>query len=322
MSCSTNKSRHLTHEYSTPDIVVEEEIETVKFHVVSNILHYLERLKELIREIITRQKELCMKGVYNLKNEWKNEFCDVLRGNAKENCLKERKSVPAFIDEMCTEIVVESLIVNFDPLLVIAIIKNESNFGIIKKSLGEHQVSMNVCEQQIAKNKVSEILESKCKREKAKKMIFTSGRKLCVYILREEERYYTVDTCIAGEAGPLQLITANYYRGRSIPRTNETIEGDTQNERRTFINENMRAAIRIGIEELAIHRDVFPEKERIFWGDWIGCYNTGGTTRRGKWMLYATRVLKNYAQLCYDDETRNYFHKNCEDLKKFRWVWN
>jgi hypothetical protein len=275
------------------------------------------------KKIIEKEISLCEESVLFLKEEWNNSFCDVLRDEAKEDCLKQREAVPSYVKELCTITVAESFRTNIDWLLVLAVMKNESNFGIIKKKNDEYYVSQDVCEREINKRNVGTTTDD-CKKDSARRIEFiSSGNRVCVYILSETKSKYIINTCLHGEAGVLQLITPNYYSRRVIPGTEETIPDGSTLERRMFINENLEASIKIGIDELIIHRDIFPERERVKWWSWISCYNIGSTNRCSKqWRVYSTKILKNYSLICQNESVRNYFSRRCDDLNNYIYWWD
>lgn len=270
-----------------------------------------------------KQIELCIEGIYSLKEEWHNSFCDSLGISAKERCLDERKIIPEYQSELCRYIVYENQRTQFnDILLILSVIKNESDFGKIIKTKDGYSVTQDVCEQVIRRSNVSEI-EDNCRRNNARRITFiSSGNKICVYILSESQRYYTINTCVAHEAGLLQLISSDYFAGRIIPGTSISIPEGNREFRRSFINENLDYSIRIGIEELIEHRNIFDHpSDREKWYLWIGTYNTGDTYRRGQWMNYSIRILKNYIKLCQNENIRSYYEAKCDDLRNFRYYF-
>jgi hypothetical protein len=319
-----NKVKTIHFSYQKP-----QQIETIKEeiklpNIFKSINEFLEESIKFIQWTLQERANLCFEGVYELKKEWKNEFCDSLLGDAKEDCLNQRKNIPNYIEEFCSILSYETLINNFDMLLVMAVIKNESNFGIIKKGDdGNYFVSQDVCEREIKKSNVKDLSSDGCRRENAHRITFvSSGNNICAYILEETNKHYRINTCLAGEAGVLQLITPNYYAGRIIPGTNgSTIPDVSTSERRKFINDNLLASIKIGIEELIRHRDIFPEHERDKFWKFIGSYNTGGRERHGQWLNYTIRVLKNYVLLCDNNLINEYFIEKCGDLKNFQYYW-
>jgi hypothetical protein len=259
---------------------------------------------------------ICQKAVVVLKPEWNPSFCDPLLGNKKIECIDAIKtSVPQFIDQFCSLLVDETFRTNFDLLLAISVAKNESNFGVIRENTQDTDyVAMNTNFVTLKMKDVQEILNSKT-------ILLKNGRTVHAKVLNSDLRHVNIDTGLAGEAGLFQLITPNYNAGRPIPGTSRTIPDGSVADRRLFMINDMEANIKIGIEELIRHRDIFPKNERTYFWYWIGCYNTGSMHRVGQWLYYSRRILKQYATMCENETIKNYFKKECDDLKLYQWYW-
>lgn len=323
-SCSEKSLKSADFFVKKYEIVVEKE-ETKRIEL-PNIVDYINKgysfFSSVVQEIMRKEISLCEESVLFLKEEWNNSFCDVLKDEAKKDCLKQREAVPSYIRELCTITILESFRTNIDWLLVLSVMKNESNFGIIKKRDNQYYVSQDVCEREINKRNVGSTTND-CKKDSARRIEFiSSGNKVCVYILSETRNKYIINTCLHGEAGVLQLITPNYYSERVIPGTERMIPDGSMLERRAFINGDLEASIKIGIEELIIHRDIFPERERNKWWNWISCYNIGSTNRCSRqWHVYSSKILKNYALLCQNEDVQKYFNYRCDSLKNYIYWW-
>lgn len=300
----------------------EENTTKIELNITNFINDIYNFITRNFQKVIENEIILCEESILTLKEEWGYSYCDVLRNNAKNNCIEQRKIIPDYLKKVCSIIVLESFRVNFDWLLVLAIIKTESNFGIIKKENDQYYVSQDVCTKEINKENVI-ITQEQCRKENAKKIEFKkNGNKICAFILEDKKDKLVINTCLYGEAGLLQLITPNYYSNRIIPGTNLSIPSGTILERMNYINNNLEASIKIGIEELIAHRNMFPFKEREKWWFWISSYNTGSKNRCTKqWKKYSTKIYKNYIKICQNENIKRYFGYRCNDLRNYIFFW-
>ena len=273
---------------------------------------YITYINKIVYEVNNEKIDACTQAIYVLKPEWNESFCDPLLEERRLECINEIQTlVPPFIMRLCTILIHESNRTFMDPLLSIAIMKNESNFGVIQNN----NISMNTNLVTIPMKYIQEIINNSS-------IQLNNGRIVRAKIIQTNHNNVLIDTGLAGEGGLFQLIRPNYYAGRPIPGTDNTIPNLLLNERRQFITENMEANIKIGIEELIRHRNVFPKNERTHWWFWISCYNTGSTNRHARqWKIYSSRILKHYARICQNDFVRNIFDQNCSNLRLYRWYW-
>lgn len=300
-------------------VVVKKQKETIKMpNVFSFVTESVQRIVTFEAKQLIEQEEFCYNGVYLLRNDWLTSFCDPLGLEAKKECIEQRMATRGYVKELCLFVVRESFYRNFDPLLVISIIKNESDFGTIKeRNDHSYYVSQNVCERSIKKRNVVNI-ENNCRQRRAMRVTFKSGNSICVRIISEDDKGYTINSCLSGEAGVLQIISPNYYAGRIIPETNETIPDVLMGDRRAFINDNLEASIKIGIDELIRHRNIFPERDHALFFNWIAAYNVGGTDKeRDQWRKYTRKIFNNYEILCSNDDISSYFFLRCNYLNLF-----
>ncbi len=329
MACSSPNSslfanHHTSAHKSTKEKPVPQQMTIEQYFgdtIKQLVAKFLSEFSPFANRIIKYRDEkilICQKAVLILKPEWNESFCDPLLNNKKTECVTAiQTSVPQFINQFCTLLVAETFRTNFDILLAISVAKNESNFGVIRENTqdtGYYYVAMNTNFITLKMKDVQEIIDPKS-------ILLKNGRTIHAKVLNSNLRYVNIDSGLAGEAGLFQLITPNYDAGRLIPGTNRTIPDGSTADRRLFMINDMEANIKIGIEELIRHRDIFPKNERVYWWYWIGCYNTGSTHRVGQWLYYSRRILKQYATICENETIKNYFKKECDDLKLYRWYW-
>mgnify|MGYP001559567807 CR=1 FL=1 len=215
--------------------------------------------------------KLCEAFVKAMSPEWGLDLCaQKVDPVNRQQCVDSRKPLLEFATQICVPIVEDSLHFNVDPGMIVAVYENESNLGRVR--------------------------------------------------FNRWTKTYWIGTDIrppayrdAGETGLPQLLPPNYRSGTCVGPLNidgscngEVLRG-TQFDRRAMLIEHPEWQVRLGVREIAKHRDIcvaYSDRVEVedFW-TFIGMYNTGKCKQDprvnwSRWVRYTLRVMRHYLTAC------------------------
>lgn len=225
----------------------------------------------------------CVDVIYFFRNDW---FDKVVRFK------DDSGGVIQYVNELCTNIIIESVLNPIDMMLVLSVIQRESNFGRLYYKNGWN-ISMDVCHDTVHKD----LIKAGPEWSRYGSWIFRNNRYQFPIIIESiSNDIANINRCVAGEAGIFQLIPSDYRRDRIVPRSDFAFNGNLQ-QRRTMVNTNLEVSVKIGIEELIRHRNINNISNGRWWR-WIGTYNTGQIHRGRQWGIYSRKICRNYQKIC------------------------
>lgn len=215
--------------------------------------------------------KLCEAFVIAMSPEWGLDLCaQKVDPENRRQCEESRKPLLAFANQICVPIVEDSVHFNLDPGMIVAVYENESNLGKVRFNRWTKQ--------------------------------YWIGTDIRPPANRDR-----------GETGLPQLLPPNYRSGTCVGPLNadgscngEVLRG-TQYDRRALLIEHPEWQARLGVREIAKHRDICVDySDRVesedFW-TFVSMYNQGHCKQDPKvlwhrWIVYAMRVMKNYLRAC------------------------
>lgn len=247
-------------------------------------------------------KHLCRGFAVALAPELDSAVCERLSDERRETCYNSRRPLEGFVDILCDTVIAGALLFNLDPVMCLAVIERESSFGrLLFDSVRQtYRVNTDICELYLRNDRI--LRRAGTDRPGVEELTWTyaggTGRNSQrVKIVEDTREGLLVNTCVAGETGLLQALPRNYRPGTVVEATGEVLEG-SRAELRQRMHEDLVLQINIGLQELASHRDLFPERERSPWWLWAGTYNTGSTTRGEQWNRYTGKIMRHYLDAC------------------------
>lgn len=139
-----------------------------------------------------------------------------------------------------------------------------------------------------------------------------------VRVVEEDESGVLISTCAVGEAGRFQLMPGNYRRGTVIEATGEVLGGGI---RQRLVHDEV-LDVRLGCQELARHRDMYPEDEREPWWAWVASYNTGTIERSRHWCEYTRKVMAHYVEACDEGWIERVKENGMREIVYVREIWD
>jgi len=247
-------------------------------------------------------KSLCRGFAIAMAPELDSSICAKLSDERREACYNARRPLEGFVDILCDTVIAGALLFDLDPVMCLAVIERESSFGrvLFDRVRRTYHVNTDICELYLKHERIAH--RARTDRPGIDEMTWTyaggTGRNSQrVRVVEETDEGILVNTCVAGETGVLQALPGNYRRGTVVEVTGEVLEG-SRAELRRRMEEDVALQVNIGLQELARHRDLFPEGERSSWWGWLGTYNTGSTTRGDHWRSYVGKVARHYLEAC------------------------
>lgn len=250
--------------------------------------------------------KLCTAMIYALSPDWNMDMCNHLpedEEGRQARCFRQREPLQKFAEDLCKTVIEESLRLNLDPGLPIAVMERESSIGRASFDSGSraYRVQTDICQLYLSIDRI--IGRKPGRREGSVLLSWTyaggSGREIDrpAVIVEEDEEGLLINTCVAGETGLFQLLPSNYRSGTVIGTTGERLRGSTT-RRREQVLEDPILQVRLGCQELDEHRDLAAEDQRASWEQWVHIYNTGRVEQGTHGREYAIRVAGHYLQAC------------------------
>lgn len=254
-------------------------------------------------------QKLCLAMVAQLNPDWRMDACSVIGGHEgdearKEACENQRRPLIKFADDVCRTVIEESLRLDLDPVLVLAVIERESSFGRATwdQRSRAYEVQTDVCHLTLPKSRIVERRPGR--REGTELMTWTYGpqapvagsvarNRQPVIVEEENDEQVVLNTCAAGERGIMQT-TAHELRtaGDAVGLTGTTAE------RGAALEADPVLQVRLGCQALADHRGLMPPERQADWVDWIHIYNTGTVERSDHGREYAEKIVRHYLAAC------------------------
>lgn len=257
------------------------------------------------RFVLNGGPALCRAMVYALNPEWRMDACRALDDDHRAACEASRAPLVQFTADVCGTVIAESLRLDFDPAMVLAVIERESSFGraIWDRSGQQYEVQTDVCRLTLAKSRIVERRPGK--REGTEVITWTYGpsapdagavarNRQPVRVVAEDETAITVDTCAAGEGGIMQTTPRELHvAGDLVGLTGSTAR------RRAALDADPTLQVRVGCQALAEHRDLCPADRRGAWDTWLPAYNLGTCEPAWtQWREYLRKVAQGYLLAC------------------------
>lgn len=274
--------------------------------------------------------KLCTAMIYALSPDWNLSVCDNIVEDGtgrRERCYRQREPLRKFAEDICKTVIEESLRLDIDPGLPIAVMERESSMGRVRfdSSSGTYQVQTDVCQLYLS---ASRIIDRKPGRRAGSVLLswtYAGGTRREVdrpaIILKEDEGGLLIDTCVAGETGLFQLLPSNYRSGTVVAATGKRLTGTTARRREEVIADPV-LQVRLGCQQLDRHRNMFPEEQRGDWFNWLHSYNTGRIEQGSQGRAYTIRVAGHYLQACrYGWFERESANSSAADTVRVADVW-
>ena len=257
-------------------------------------------------------QKLCLAMVYQLNPEWRMDACDHQRyddaakaADQRAACTAQRDPLRQFADTVCTTVIVESLRLDLDPAMVLAVIKRESAFGRVSRDHTDQSyvVSTDVCKLTLPKSRIVSRRPDP-RRPGVELASWTFGPQAPqagavarnhqpVRVISEDDTTVTFNTCAAGEGGLMQTVPHELQTaGTTIGLTG------TLAQRRAAVDADPVLQVRVGCQALADARDAFSEEQRGDFVTWLHGYNDGTTTPGSADHGYTAKILRHYLDAC------------------------
>lgn len=254
-------------------------------------------------------QKLCVAMVFALNPDWRMDACRASSDQERRDaCENQRRPLAKFAEDVCLAVIEESLRLDLDPGLVLAVIERESSFGRVQwnQQYRAYEVQTDVCKLTLPKSRI--VARAPGRRAGTELMTWTYGsqapnagsvarNRQPVRVLSEDDERVTINTCVAGEAGIMQTVPREWRSGTVIGATGERLEG-TESERRARVEADPVLQVRLGCQALAEHRAMVPSEQQIDWLDWIHVYNTGNVMRGDHGRGYAMKIVRHYLDAC------------------------
>lgn len=283
-------------------------------------------------------QKLCLGMFYALSPEWDVSICRRAAADegSYERCERQRRPLTQLAEKICKTVIEESLALNLDPGLALADGEREASWGRVRFNVDSrlYQVDWDICKMFLSTNR---IVDMDCAQEHSinecrwtsippdmvagvsEKLMWTWAEDRVnvqtVKILGVEAGGLRIDTCAHGEAGAYQNLLNDYSGRRGLALG---LRGNAEERRRQLLADPV-AQIRLGLREIARHRDICPEAVPERFETYLGTYNVGRCRQAletavaesetpaerarwqgllDKWIEYTTKVLRHYQDSC------------------------
>jgi hypothetical protein len=250
-------------------------------------------------------QKLCLAMVYALNPDWRMDACKAASNQDRQTaCENQRRPLTKFADDVCRTVIEESLRLDLDPAMVLAVIERESSFGraVWDRKDRAYEVQTDICKLTLAKSRIVDRRPGR--REGTELLTWTYGsqtpnagsvarNRQPVIVVAEDDDRLVVNTCVAGERGIMQ-VTPREIRigGNAIGLTGSTAQ------RTAALEADPVLQVRIGCQALHDHRALMPPEQQADWTDWIHAYNTGSPERGDHGLAYTLKVVQHYLDAC------------------------
>lgn len=258
-------------------------------------------------------QQLCLAMVHALNPDWRLDTCkDAQPGpngeDRRAECENQRRPLVKFAEDVCKVVIEESLRLDLDPGMVLAVIERESSFGRASwdRQDRRYEVQTNICELTLPKSRIVD--RQPGRREGTELMTWTYGdrapragqvarNRQPVIVVSEDDERIVLNTCAAGEVGIMQTIPREFRAGTVVEATGEVLAGSSVERRRTVETDPV-LQVRLGCQAIASHRDDVPVDMRNDWRNWLFAYNTGSPNPTDHGREYVAKIVRHYVQAC------------------------
>jgi hypothetical protein len=260
-------------------------------------------------------QKLCLAMVYALNPDWRMDACRVAKDGTdgtdrSAECENQRRPLVKFAEDVCKTVIEESLRLDLDPGMVLAVIERESSFGRAQwdRQDRRYEVQTDICKLTLPLSRIVD--RQPGRREGTEDMTWVYGPSAPnpgemarnhqpVRVVEETDDSITLNTCAAGEAGIMQTVPREFRAGTTIEATGEVLAGSSA-AIRLRVEQDPVLQVRLGCQALAEHRALVSIAERSPWWMFLGTYNTGSIVRGEHWCSYTCKVMRHYSLACQD----------------------
>jgi hypothetical protein len=268
---------------------------------------------------VERKQELCLAAIYALTPDWRLSTCDAMQADEENGdqrqarCRAQRAPLVKFADDICKAVIEETARFGIDDFLMpIAVMERESSIGRVNFDRESHvyRVQTDICKLFLSTSRI--VRRESGRRAGTEKITWTYSdganqqhqNTQMVIVESEDAGGLNINTCVAGETGLFQLLPTNYGNGRCVGfrqaggRCDGQVLRGSREERREEVLADPILQVRLGVQELARHRDICPEADRGDWTKVVGTYNVGNCDYGEKWQEYTRKIIRHYLDAC------------------------
>jgi hypothetical protein len=274
-------------------------------------------------------QKLCLAMVAALNPDWRMDTCRNAQPgpngeDRKTECENQRRPLAQFAEDVCKTVIEESLRLDLDPGMVLAVIERESSFGRASWSQQDraYEVQTDVCHLTLPLSRIVERKPGRRAGTETMTWIFGSQapnagavarNRQPVIVESETDTEVVLNTCAAGERGIMQTTSRELHvAGDAIGMTG------TMAQRGAALEADPILQVRLGCQALAEHRALLPVDQQTVWPNWIHSYNTGTVSVTDHGREYRNKIIRHYLAACrgwmLTDESDPTSVKNVEDV--------